>query len=440
MYEDSIVTNVDKNVQELNLYKQIFTYSKDAIAIFDPRGFYIEQNPAHRALLGYSDEELSGKTPEIHLGEEVFSSIFRTLSQENIYRGELYSITKEGREIHIDLSAFSVKDKQQNVIFYVGINSLIPLKRDTEDKAMEEKTTEEIEISSSLLQIFETLNSSLDEKQLLNNVMSIIPDYLKFSRVAILMHDHDLSTYASVASHGFNPTEESILLSKSFSDSEIPALKRLEKGGPLWVSKSRDCSDMSSEFVDAFNIESAILVPIVVGRKVRGVMLGEYTKDSPKEVQDRNLLKVIANSMGTAVHKCRLYKESTERLIDLKNRIETIKVKSHIDREILSALDRDTVLNSAIAMIGKVIPCDRVSVLLKEQSIYRVIAEWGLGYPWIKTTLNIVNILWIAAFSHPSLFPSSSKEQPLALLTSVHKLLQSFQQFTSQQQKELLHK
>ena len=59
------------------LYREIFVHSNEPIALISPDGQYIQQNAAHRNLLGYSDEELRGQTPAIHFGEEAFASIVR---------------------------------------------------------------------------------------------------------------------------------------------------------------------------------------------------------------------------------------------------------------------------------------------------------------------------------------------------------------------------
>jgi PAS domain S-box-containing protein len=121
MYKDSIVRKLDDKVRELELYKYIFSNSIDAIAIIDQEGTYIKQNPAHRELLGYSDEELEGKTPAIHLGEDVFLDVFRKLSEQGVCHKELRSETKAGQSIYIDLLAFPIKNKKGEVICYVGI-------------------------------------------------------------------------------------------------------------------------------------------------------------------------------------------------------------------------------------------------------------------------------------------------------------------------------
>src|SRR5437588_12841766 len=60
---------------DLKLYREIFANSNDAIAVIDPSGRYLEQNAAHRQLIGYTDEELVNESPSIHLGHEAFQQI-----------------------------------------------------------------------------------------------------------------------------------------------------------------------------------------------------------------------------------------------------------------------------------------------------------------------------------------------------------------------------
>jgi PAS domain S-box-containing protein len=115
-------------VQLANLYRDIFVHSNEPIAILDPQGHYLEQNVAHRELLGYSDEELQGKTPAVHMGEDVFSTIAQALASEGEYRGEILSRRKDGEVRHIELSAFATRDDDGSPICYVGI------KRDITDR------------------------------------------------------------------------------------------------------------------------------------------------------------------------------------------------------------------------------------------------------------------------------------------------------------------
>ncbi len=116
-----------------DLYREIFVHSNEPIAIISPDGRYIQQNTAHRNLLGYSDDELSGQTPAIHFGEEAFAGVVRELTNKGEYRGETISRRKDGEMLHIELSAFAMRNDAGEVACYVGI------KRDiTERKRSEE--------------------------------------------------------------------------------------------------------------------------------------------------------------------------------------------------------------------------------------------------------------------------------------------------------------
>ena len=116
------------------LYREIFNHSNEPIAIISPEGHYLEQNTAHRELLGYSDEELLGETPAMHMGREAFENVVSELAQKGVYRGEVESHTRTGEIRHIELSAFTTRDSSGEPICYVGIKRNV-----TERKRAEEE-------------------------------------------------------------------------------------------------------------------------------------------------------------------------------------------------------------------------------------------------------------------------------------------------------------
>jgi len=122
---------------KLQLYQEIFLKSNDAIAILDPQGYYLEQNPAYTALLGYTPSELRSETPAACMGEQAFSSAAQTLAKTGIYRGEITCFKAgEGGTVEVEISAFAVRKEASNVVCYAIV------KRDiTERKLAEEKLT-----------------------------------------------------------------------------------------------------------------------------------------------------------------------------------------------------------------------------------------------------------------------------------------------------------
>ncbi len=115
------------------LYREIFNYSNEPIAIISPDGRYLEQNTAHRTLLGYSDEELLGQTPALFMGREGFETIVNELAQNGVFRGEILSLTKTSGIRRIEVSAFTTKDGSGDPICYVAIQ------RDVTDRKRDEE-------------------------------------------------------------------------------------------------------------------------------------------------------------------------------------------------------------------------------------------------------------------------------------------------------------
>ncbi|PWT95943.1 MAG: hypothetical protein C5B55_00650 [Blastocatellia bacterium] len=117
-----------------DLYREVFARSKEAIAIISPEGYYLEQNGAHFVLLGYSDDELQGQTPAIHLGDETFKQIANQLIETGEYSGEVISRTKNGEEKNIELSAFAMRNGLGEPICYVGIKRDVTARKLSEEK------------------------------------------------------------------------------------------------------------------------------------------------------------------------------------------------------------------------------------------------------------------------------------------------------------------
>ena len=106
---------------DASLYREIFAHSTEAIAILSPDGSYLEQNGAHYHLLRYTDDELKGKTPAIHLGEETFAAVAKQLNETGEFSGEVVSLTSNGETRHLEVSAFAMRNSVGEPLCYVSI-------------------------------------------------------------------------------------------------------------------------------------------------------------------------------------------------------------------------------------------------------------------------------------------------------------------------------
>ncbi|MEK6545312.1 MAG: HD domain-containing phosphohydrolase, partial [Nitrospinota bacterium] len=110
-----------------------------------------------------------------------------------------------------------------------------------------------------------------------------------------------------------------------------------------------------------------------------GFISGIYFKKPDITEKDIKVMKGISNQVSTALEQARLYRESIDNAMELSRKIETIQVMNEIDRSILSTLKSNEMLETVTMMIGRLIQCDRATVVLvdKEKNGFLYIAGFG---------------------------------------------------------------
>jgi PAS domain S-box-containing protein len=114
------VTESRRLQERLRLYQAIITASDDAVAIFDSEGNFLENNPAHEKLLGFSVEELRAAVKPPWCSLEVSDMIDASLQKTGGFRGEIDVHTRDGRPLLVDLSVFPVTADDGTNEFFVG--------------------------------------------------------------------------------------------------------------------------------------------------------------------------------------------------------------------------------------------------------------------------------------------------------------------------------
>ena len=124
-----------------DLYRKIFDHSKEAIAIVDPDGLYLQQNGAHFTLLGYPDDELKRRRLSDDVDERTLAEIKRRLAESDEFSGETLCRTKDGAERNIELSISSMRSGLGEPLCYVCIKRDIG-KRKEDELALRRSQTE----------------------------------------------------------------------------------------------------------------------------------------------------------------------------------------------------------------------------------------------------------------------------------------------------------
>jgi len=122
---------VSKDITNNKLAEERFRYlaamlesSPLAYVVTDLNGSITDISPALENLVGYSKDELLGKSPGIFNAElnadEIQEDIFKTLEQKKTWSGELLNKKKNGETFYIYSSIFPLLNKDGEVNSYIG--------------------------------------------------------------------------------------------------------------------------------------------------------------------------------------------------------------------------------------------------------------------------------------------------------------------------------
>ena len=292
--------------QALALYRAIVANSTEAIAIIDVDGVYLEQNAAHAALLGYSDEELRGNTPAIDVGDEQFKAIVADLTETGASRRECASRDKEGRLRTIELSAFAVRDGNGQPLCFVA------MKRDVTD---ERRAGAELRQKFDELQSLFRMTDAVTHAGAIEEIYDVALDELQCTvhahRASILLYDDD-RVMRFKAWRGLSEEYRRAVEGHSPWSPDDPDPQ------PVLVADVHEDSGLTKllPVLDAEGIRAVGFIPLVAGGRLYGKFMIYF--DAPHAVcpAELRLAQSIADHIAFAIAR----KQSEAQLRDSEQR------------------------------------------------------------------------------------------------------------------------
>jgi len=105
----------------LLLYREVIMRANDAIALLDPSFRFQEQNSAHQALLGYSDNALKGGAFSELIDKGMHQTIVDAVRAHGHYRCDLQITRSDQRRVEVELSLFRIDDERGLPLCYVSV-------------------------------------------------------------------------------------------------------------------------------------------------------------------------------------------------------------------------------------------------------------------------------------------------------------------------------
>jgi sigma-B regulation protein RsbU (phosphoserine phosphatase) len=216
------------------------------------------------------------------------------------------------------------------------------------------------EVLSTLAEIGEEVNASLDLDEVLARTAALIKRHVDYEIFGVLMLEGD----GSYLKHRF-----AIGYPRELADNLRVPLGQGITGTAASTGHSVRVSDTSKDprYINAIDsVRSELAVPLMLQGKCIGVLdiqsrhLGYFTRDQ------QNILTLLASRLVVAIENARLYQR-------VRSQAETLLLLNEVSRETSSTLDVEELLRRAAEQTKRVIDYQILSIMLydEDQKVFR---------------------------------------------------------------------
>jgi len=128
----------DFSSERLTLMAQVFTDTREGIAITNNHGIIVDVNEAFCELTGYDREEIIGRNPRVlssgKQSPEFYANMWKSVFKHGYWRGEVWNRKKNGELYAEQLTISVLKNDKNETTHYVGLFSDITQKKEQQEK------------------------------------------------------------------------------------------------------------------------------------------------------------------------------------------------------------------------------------------------------------------------------------------------------------------
>ncbi|TAN62240.1 PAS domain S-box protein [bacterium] len=387
-------------------YKTLYDNLNDAAFLAESdTGLIIESNKPAEILLGRPVQEIIGMHfSQLHPAEKTaeYEKHFATHVKKGRgadYEGEV--IRKDGKLVPVFISAHPLVIGDKRLIFGIF--------RDlTFQKESEEKIANEAALTKHLLMIANATASTTDTEKLMGQVVACVKQILKCDCVLSYLWDDEAAIFRPCRAEGISHAQISFFMTELVKSAALMVKKAVDNNGigEIKLETGSEEEPLGGHYNWLEDAGTLAVLPIAGRDGYLGLIVCVCGRTNPKAKtdiaqRDKELLRGIGQQISVSLEEARLYKKALDKTMELSHKVETIQVMNNIDRNILSSLEPQEILETVVRLIPQVVACDRTAVNIadRKKGGWFVKAGFGLAsykvgdfIPFSETTLtNILN-------------------------------------------------
>ena len=360
-------------------YRQLYEGAIDGIMATDLSGKIIDFNPSLLHLLQYSEDELIKLTIWDITPKKWWDVIKRT-QQQILNRGysdlvEKEYLRKDGSVIPIEFSGFISKDAQGE-----NIGTWAFVRDNSERKNTEATLRRQLLEVTALHGIASAGTEATSIDELIQKTTEILQQTLYTNNFGILVYNPHANT--------LKPHYSYIGLDENWMAYE-DTIKKGITGRTVRTKKPQYIADVKT---DADYVESnprtcsELSVPIIVNKKVFGVINSESEKPDNYTEADRKLLTTLSNQLAVAIEKIRLFETEKQHTKEITALYDTALATS-------SELETDTLYQKLYQEVKELFPLEVFTLVRYDQLAETIEISYikendKLGAEWIGMKFN----------------------------------------------------
>ncbi|WP_321479051.1 PAS domain S-box protein [uncultured Bacteroides sp.] len=272
-------------------------------------------NRAFRKALGYSIEEISGKTVQelnLFVNRDRFNEILAEFHKSGTARGEGSLRTKSGEILACWFSLEKLVISDESYIFFVATDI-------TERKLMETKLKHLVFQQKLLADVAQLLNEQRDFDEMVNTVLELIGQHTNVSRIYIGKYTDD-AIYCDTVYEWCNEGIESLMdvLQKVHFSTAPSWNELLSKNGRILADSINQLPKDITDFIERLGVKSLLVYPLYINNRLWGFIgFDDYVKNKVWQDEEIHLMRTMVNNIANALERksyIEHYKNSEVRL------------------------------------------------------------------------------------------------------------------------------
>jgi len=323
-------------------FRDVAESTADWVWEVDGAGRYTYCSESVADVLGYTPEEVLGKTPfefmppdEAARVGEVFAEI--AADKRPIVDLENRNLTKDGREVVLLTNGVPILDSEGNLLGYRGVDKDI-----TARKRAEAEIQRRLQEMTLLSQVTTVITSAVDMTDALHNVCAELARFLQVPQAGFAILNPERTAAEVVAD--YHPPSSSGAIGVVLPVAGNPSMAYiLEHKAPLAVTDAQTDPLLAPvhELMRQRNVQSILIVPIIAGGEVIGTLGFDAFQRQVFNDSDIDLMQHVATQVGQVLIRKRAEEE-------IKRRGEELEALREISLAVTAQLELGEVLRNVV--------------------------------------------------------------------------------------------